>query len=68
VDVGVAVGVDVGVALGVDVGGPASAGVVSASATPNSIRLQKSWVNRFIVVISPAQSADLANSQRAAAR
>ena len=35
------------------VGGPARAGVVSASAAPNTIRLQKNLVNRSITVISP---------------
>jgi hypothetical protein len=60
--VGVAVGVavDVGCPLGEAVGdavgavGPARAGVVSASATPNTIRLPKNFANRFITVISPA--------------
>ena len=60
---GVGVAVDVGCPLGEAVGdavgvggavGPARAGVVSASATPNTIRLPKNFANRFITVISPA--------------
>ena len=56
-DVGVAVpGSGVGVAVGVGVVGPATAGVVSANATPNTIRLHKNLVNRFITVIPPASA------------
>jgi hypothetical protein len=43
----------VAVALGVGVG-PASAGTVSVSATPNTIKLQKDLANRFSIAIPPA--------------
>ena len=56
--VGDAVGDAVGVAVGDGVVGPATAGIVRPSATPNTIRLQKNLVNRFISVISPASALD----------
>ena len=46
------------VGSGVGVVGPATAGIVRPSATPNTIRLQKNLVNRFISVISPASALD----------
>ena len=54
--VGIALGVGVadGVTLGVGVVvGPARAGIVRPSDTPNTIRLHKNLVGRFITMISP---------------